>query len=267
MKSFLLVSLGLAISNSIFSQKIANTEYLEKYDHYNLYEEKALVDLSGTWTGEEIQYDKTNTFIVGKFIYEFDIKQDGNKITGTSFIQDPDGNFSKMNLRGFVIGQKFHFEEYEITNEVIKENTVWCFTTGELAISSSANKLSLTGDLEGYSSDNYRKCDDATVTLSKTSTTTAVLDNISDAISVSTYPNPFNEKVTLSYTLPKKADVLLEVFDLSGKKIATVVNKEQTANTYINELSRNDFTNTSGIYLAKLTIDGKVYTKQFVQAK
>ncbi len=41
------------------------------------------------------------------------------------------------------------------------------------------------------------------------------------------YPNPFNQWTTISYTLPKATNVNLTVFDISGKKVFTVVDKDR----------------------------------------
>ena len=43
------------------------------------------------------------------------------------------------------------------------------------------------------------------------------------------YPNPFNSAVTINYELAEDADVLIEVYDLLGKKILTLVNEYQKA--------------------------------------
>jgi len=43
------------------------------------------------------------------------------------------------------------------------------------------------------------------------------------------YPNPFQARTTLGYTLPAAHDVRLEVFDLLGRRVAVLVDERQPA--------------------------------------
>src|SRR5207249_1372998 len=49
------------------------------------------------------------------------------------------------------------------------------------------------------------------------------------ALSVSAMPNPFRPTTAIRYTLPQSARVELAVFDVRGRKIATLVRGEQSA--------------------------------------
>lgn len=89
-----------------------------------------------------------------------------------------------------------------------------------------------------------------------------VTDVKDDAITVPTtyelhqnYPNPFNPTTVITYTVPAKVDVKLEVYNILGQKIATLFNKEQVAGTHSLEWnSKNDYgmNVTSGVYLLKM---------------
>jgi flagellar hook assembly protein FlgD len=43
------------------------------------------------------------------------------------------------------------------------------------------------------------------------------------------FPNPFNPSTTISYEIPIKGIVKLQIFDLLGRLVATLVNSEQNA--------------------------------------
>jgi Secretion system C-terminal sorting domain/CARDB len=63
------------------------------------------------------------------------------------------------------------------------------------------------------------------------------------------YPNPFNPSTKISYAIPEQSDVTLEVFDMLGRKVRTLVKKEQSQGNYLIEFTVNSL--TSGIYFYK----------------
>ena len=46
------------------------------------------------------------------------------------------------------------------------------------------------------------------------------------------YPNPFNSATKIRYTITKPAKVNLSIFDITGKKVAELINTNQTAGHY-----------------------------------
>jgi hypothetical protein len=64
------------------------------------------------------------------------------------------------------------------------------------------------------------------------------------------YPNPFNPSTTISYSLSKNGEVKLEVFNLRGQKIATLVDGVKAAGNYEVTWSAENF--ASGVYFCRL---------------
>jgi len=81
------------------------------------------------------------------------------------------------------------------------------------------------------------------------------------------YPNPFNPATTIAYKLNKNSFVLLEVFNILGEKVTTLVNKNQSPGFYRvkwNAVNKNGLPLPSGVYFVKLTNSIESKTRQMV---
>lgn len=78
------------------------------------------------------------------------------------------------------------------------------------------------------------------------------------------YPNPFNPTTNILYTVPVKSDVTLEVYNLLGQKIVTLVNEKVEAGKHTAQFNATSM--SSGIYLFKLTAIGE-NGSQFTSSK
>jgi len=69
------------------------------------------------------------------------------------------------------------------------------------------------------------------------------------------YPNPFNPATTISFDLPSKSSVTLSIFNITGRKVATIVKRELPAGQHKFEWNGLDYgghETASGIYFYKL---------------
>jgi hypothetical protein len=82
---------------------------------------------------------------------------------------------------------------------------------------------------------------------------------------LSNYPNPFNPETVIRYQLSASIHVKLAIFDLLGREIATIVNKEQNAGTYEVKFNGNNL--KSGIYMYQLMAGSFVQTQKMVYLK
>ena len=76
------------------------------------------------------------------------------------------------------------------------------------------------------------------------------------------YPNPFNEKVTISYGLPKPSKVKIEIYNIRGQLIETIVDKHLPSGSYTIEWNAKDM--SSGLYFYKLTTKDKTFIKKMI---
>jgi hypothetical protein len=84
------------------------------------------------------------------------------------------------------------------------------------------------------------------------------------------YPNPFNPETTIEFNLAKAGKACLQVFNLKGQKVATLVNKNLTAGKHAFQWqgkNENDKPVASGVYFYKLTAGDKTLTRKMILMK
>lgn len=79
------------------------------------------------------------------------------------------------------------------------------------------------------------------------------------------YPNPFNPTTTLSFMISKRSFVNVEVYDILGRKVATLVNEEKSPGTYSVQFNGSGL--ASGIYFYRLRTETSVSTKKMMLMK
>lgn len=79
------------------------------------------------------------------------------------------------------------------------------------------------------------------------------------------YPNPFNPSTLISYELRVTSYVTINVYDISGKLIRSIVNKQQTPGKYSVNFSSGEL--SSGIYFYRLSAGSFSDTKTMVLIK
>ena len=86
------------------------------------------------------------------------------------------------------------------------------------------------------------------------------------------FPNPFNPSTKISYQIQASLNpsqggtlVTLKVYDILGKEVATLVNKEQTTGTY--EVNFDASNLPSGVYIYKMKAGEYVETKKMILLK
>ncbi|HEY5534399.1 MAG TPA: T9SS type A sorting domain-containing protein [Ignavibacteria bacterium] len=80
------------------------------------------------------------------------------------------------------------------------------------------------------------------------------------------YPNPFNSKSNIKYQILKTAEIKIKIFNISGKEIKTLLNKQQNRGDY--QITFDGENLSSGIYFYSLYADGvRIDTKKMVLLK
>lgn len=84
------------------------------------------------------------------------------------------------------------------------------------------------------------------------------------------YPNPFNPQTIIKFSLAKRDDVRLDVYNLLGRKVRTLVEDQLAAGSYSSEWDGRDGNGAevaSGVYLYRLTTSAFSESKRMVLIK
>jgi hypothetical protein len=84
--------------------------------------------------------------------------------------------------------------------------------------------------------------------------------------SVKAYPNPFSERVFFDLQFAKDANALLEIFDIRGAKLGTLLNhRVEAGQQYRFEYSPVDV--APGMLMYRLVVDGEVMNGRILYQK
>ena len=79
------------------------------------------------------------------------------------------------------------------------------------------------------------------------------------------YPNPFNPVTTIPYTIRNAGNVQIEVYNILGQKVTTLVDNHKNAGTYSVQFNANRL--SSGVYFIRMISAGYVYNKKITLIK
>ncbi len=79
------------------------------------------------------------------------------------------------------------------------------------------------------------------------------------------FPNPFNPTTKIEFTVPSSGNVKIAIYDMLGREIQSVLNKEMESGSYSVVLDGRNL--ASGIYFYKLAFNGQVVTKKLTLLK
>lgn len=134
---------------------------------------------------------------------------------------------------------------------------------GQITLFASGNSVNFDRSISG---DEWNFASNFTVTV-----TTTNVEN--GEISVrkfqlhQNFPNPFNPSTTISYMLKEPGYTILQIYDLLGNEISTLINEFQNAGEYRYEFDASKLNLSSGTYIYKLSSNGEMQAKKFVYLK
>ncbi|OQP53515.1 CBM96 family carbohydrate-binding protein [Niastella populi] len=82
-------------------------------------------------------------------------------------------------------------------------------------------------------------------------------------LTLGSYPNPFRETGTITFSLPAPGHTQLAAFDMTGKQVKVLVNAWLQAGDHRTSLNMKQL--PAGIYLLKLVYNGKIVTRKLLK--
>ncbi len=160
-----------------------------------------------------------------------------------------DEGFTTFESLGFVEGHGTSYVQwhYSFEDTTITQSGTYYYRLNQM-------------DLDGHTKYSFVLSVDVTIT----SVDDNKLININYYLSQN-YPNPFNPSTKIDFYINKSADVVLDIYDLLGNKIKTIVNQYLAKGNYTINVDMGEF--TSGVYFYKLNVDGNNYIKKMVLQK
>ena len=80
-------------------------------------------------------------------------------------------------------------------------------------------------------------------------------------------PNPFQSGTTLKYKLNQAGKVEINLYDLLGRRIQTLISRFEQAGEYSIALSSSLFTTGNGIYYCRMNFENEFATIKLVSIK
>ena len=81
------------------------------------------------------------------------------------------------------------------------------------------------------------------------------------------YPNPFNPSTQISFYLPQSEHVILKIYDLRGREIATLINSKQNAGKHVIDFNALQYNLPSGVYIYTVNSGAHFDVKKMILVK
>ncbi len=84
------------------------------------------------------------------------------------------------------------------------------------------------------------------------------------------YPNPFNPETTIQYDLPQAEHVILKIYDLLGREVTTLLDREMEAGYHkVTWSARDNYSNpvSTGIYIVRVVAGDFIAVKKMLLMK
>lgn len=165
--------------------------------------------------------------------------------------------------------RRFTFKTYDLTNQLLDSTTQ--YTTTILFVGDGFSQLVGVSRVSFLTILNYSGS--ASEEFTNTTSGVELVDNdiIPNNFALSqNYPNPFNPSTKIDFTIPNKAHVRLDIYNLLGREVATLINSKLAAGNYVVDWDGRDNKGVnvaSGIYFYRMASDDYSESKKMILLK
>ena len=214
----------------------------------------------GTFTGELAVFDTQSN--VPLWIYQsvndalsaIDISQNGSLIAAVSYgpIDDNDDDFWVFNRNSNEAAFKYTCQGSPYDIDISSDGSK-CIVGGKAVharISGHGGKLYYLDLEQGLDIE--------------------ILTDLQKNTNITNFPNPFKSKTTITYSLQENSNVIIEIYNIQGKKIKTLVNEYQVSGNHsVVWYGRNETEQSvnSGIYFYRITAGNLFSAKEMILIK
>ncbi len=202
----------------------------------------------------------------------------GNLLAQNSYL----GGFTPGDIRilhrNSVAGTHINVDDLEIKQLNIPYPWLSLSETAEVTSEGESTPVELNFDTHGIEAGTY----ETTMRVMSNDPANSVIEvpvtlTVNDAVSNETeslpnqvslhqnFPNPFNPTTNIQFELSESSEVTLQVFDITGRRVATLVNGKQPAGQQTLQFDASAL--ASGVYIYKLTTPNQTINRQMVLIK
>ena len=174
-------------------------------------------------------------------------------------------NLVSYNANGAVAGFQLQVAgEYEITNSALPEGWEMHYNDGTIVLFSMDGSSLESNTLFEYTGNMTIESVIVSDIEGNSIPASSVIVPSKYALE-SAYPNPFNPVTTLNFSLPESQEVMLQVYNLQGRVIETLVNSNIEAGYHSVQWNADNY--SSGMYFVKMVAGEYIDTQKLMLVK
>lgn len=193
-------------------------------------------------------------------VYEFDMKLVNQRLLCAVVLKNNGGNTIALKTLSLTGGP----DQFEYPYHL---NSLYLFSSNVEIIPD--NNQAYINRLESRDTFNVSLVTDL-IDMSQFLTTEDPVIQPEQKFSINNYPNPFNPSTSLSYTLDRESRVSIEIFNVKGQKVKTLINDVKPIGNHSvewNGTDQNGNSCSSGIYFYKFISEDHQVTKKMLMVK
>lgn len=230
----------------------------------------------GDWVDVDVMLGTSSVPVTDLYGIAFDINYDASLVVaGTETLNYPNSWLAQPGVNGITIskinsgintayGAKTRIDHLN-ADGYGKIATLRFQLDGSIATASTMN-FSFAGYAANDSVGNNLSFNTAAYSFAINPLSTTIEEQTNQLL-INIHPNPYAGATTISYNLEKATDVQVEVYNAIGQVVQTLAHGQQAAGSYNLKFSAKELGLNGGIYMVKVTMDGKSSMHRIVEMK